>query len=79
LLVVLALLGLAGCKVGASAGSDPGGQTSGGQTDNGAIPANSITGSVTFNGAPLPGATITLFLANSNIVVQTATTDASGN
>jgi hypothetical protein len=79
LLVVLALLGLAGCKVGASAGSDPGGQTSGGQTDNGAIPANSITGSVTFKGAPLPGATITLFLANSNIVVQTATTDASGN
>jgi len=78
LLALGALLGLAGCKVGASAGSDPG-QTSGTQTDNGAIPPNSITGSVTFKGAALSGVTVTLFLTNSNVVAQTTTTDASGS
>ena len=69
------LLALCGCKVGASAGSDP----SHGTTDNGAIPANSITGTVTFNGSPLSGVTVTLFLTNNNVVAQTTTTDASGN
>lgn len=74
LLAFVALLGLTGCKVGASAGSNPGVPT-----DSGAIPANSITGFVTFKGAPLSGVTVTLLLTNSNIVAQTATTDASGS
>jgi len=65
---------VSGCKVGSSAGDAV--VT---QTDNGAIPDNSISGTVTLNGSPLPGAKITLFMANDNTVVQTATTDASGN
>lgn len=73
-LAALALAGLAGCNVGSSAGTDPGS----GQSDNGAIPANSITGTVTFEGSSLPGVTVTLFLTNSNTVAQTATTDAAG-
>jgi len=73
-LVVLMVCAMCGCKVGSSAG-DPVAE----QTDNGAIPDNSITGTVTFQGSPVTGATVTLFLANSNVVAQTATTDASGN
>lgn len=73
--VVLAVvLAICGCKVGSSAGgavTDP--------PDNGAIPNNSITGTVTFNGSPISGAAVTLFLTNSNVVAQTATTDANGN
>jgi len=42
-------------------------------------PTDSISGTVTFKGAPLPGATVTLWLTNSNVVVSTATTDANGN
>ena len=65
---------ISGCKVGSSAG---GAATS--QPDNGVTPDNSIAGTVTFNGSPLAGVTVTLFLTNSNVVAQTATTDASGN
>lgn len=71
---VLAVCVLCGCKVGSS-GGDPAASAA----DNGAIPANSITGTVTFRGNPLAGATVTLFLANSNVIAQTATTDANGN
>ncbi len=42
-------------------------------------PTNTVTGKVTFKGAPLPGATVTLWLTNTNLVVSTATTDAKGN
>jgi hypothetical protein len=42
-------------------------------------PTDSISGTVQFKGAPLPGVTITLWLTNTNSIVQTATTDTSGN
>lgn len=71
---VLAVCVICGCKVGSSAG---GAVVS--QADTGAIPDNSITGTVTFNGAPLAGATVTLFNTNYNVVAATATTDANGN
>ena len=65
---------ICGCKVGSSAGG-----AVASQADNGAVPDNSITGTVTFNGSPLAGAKVTLFNANYNVVTGTATTDASGN
>lgn len=40
---------------------------------------DTISGTVTFNGAPLAGATVTDFLTNSNVIYQVATTDANGN
>jgi Protein of unknown function (DUF1566)/Carboxypeptidase regulatory-like domain len=39
---------------------------------------DAISGTVTFNGAPLAGATVTDFLTNNNVVYQVATTDANG-
>lgn len=75
---VLLLGGLAllsGCSVGSSAGSDP----AAGETDNGAIAANSITGTVTFKGGALAGATVILFDTNNNVIAQEVTTDESGN
>lgn len=42
-------------------------------------PTNTASGTVTFNGAPLASATVTLWLTNSNVVVTTATTDSNGN
>ena len=72
---ILALLAVVGCNVGASAPSDP----SPTQTDNGAVPPNSISGEVAFKGNPLSGVTVTLFLTNNNTVAETTTTDANGN
>jgi Protein of unknown function (DUF1566)/Carboxypeptidase regulatory-like domain len=69
-----ALCGVCGCRVGSSAG-DPGSAP----VDNGAIADNSIAGTVTLQGTPLAGVTVTLFNTNDNAVAQTATTDASGN
>jgi Protein of unknown function (DUF1566) len=40
---------------------------------------DSISGTVTFKGAPVAGATVTDFLTNNNIVFKVATTDANGN
>lgn len=52
----------------------------GGNTNPGQPPATvSISGTVTYKGAPLAGATVTDFLTNSNVVFKTATTDANGN
>ena len=42
-------------------------------------PTATVSGTVTFNGAPLAGATVYAFLTNSNIVYEAATTDANGN
>jgi len=42
-------------------------------------PVDSISGTVTFQGAPLAGATITLWMTNENTVKATAITDASGH
>lgn len=41
-------------------------------------PTDSISGTVTFNGAPLAGATVTLWMTNTNSVTATATTGADG-
>jgi uncharacterized GH25 family protein len=71
---VVVLLVVCGCKVGSSAG-DPASTP----VDNGAIPKNTISGTVTFKGSPLAGVTVTLFDPNDNVVAQTATTDANGN
>jgi hypothetical protein len=43
------------------------------------MPVDSISGTVTFKGAPLAGVTVTLWLTNTNSIEATATTDASGN
>ncbi len=51
-----------------------------GNTNNPPPPApDSVSGTVTFKGAPLAGATVTDFLTNSNVVFKSATTDANGN
>jgi hypothetical protein len=42
-------------------------------------PTDSVSGTVTFKGSPLPGATVTAWIPNTNSIYQTATTDASGN
>lgn len=42
-------------------------------------PTVSISGTVTFKGAPLAGATVTLWITNDNEVTATATTDATGS
>jgi len=57
-----------------------GGGGSGGNT-NPAIPppSTSVSGKVTFQGAPLAGATVVAYSTNSNTVVATALTDASGS
>jgi hypothetical protein len=69
------LVVLSGCSVGSSAGSDP----VSGHANSGAIAANSITGTVTFKGSALAGATVILFDTNNNVIAQEATTDGSGN
>ena len=39
---------------------------------------DTISGTVTFNNAPLAGATVTDFMTNTNTVFKTTTTDATG-
>jgi hypothetical protein len=55
--------------------NDPNGNTNPAQPP----PTDSVTGTVQFKGAPLAGVTVTLWLTNTNSIVQTATTDASGD
>jgi len=56
-----------------------GGSSNFGPTDPPAPnPTNSVSGTVTFKGAPLAGATVTAFLTNTNSIVQVMTTDANG-
>ena len=50
----------------------------GGSGNNPPPAPDTISGTVTFNGAPLAGATVTDFITNTNSVFQTATTDANG-
>lgn len=69
---VSALLGLAGCG-GTSANT-------GGMTDPPApAPTDSVSGTVTYKGAPLAGVIITEWSTNANVVLATATSDANGN
>lgn len=75
LLSIVALGLLSACGGG-------GGGSSGGNT-NPAVPppTNTASGTVSFNGTPLAGATVTAFNTNSNpsTVFATTTTDSSGN
>ena len=71
--LLLAILGLGLLSACGSGGSG------GGPNGDPQLPTDSVSGTVTFKGAPLAGATVTAFLTNSNVVYQTATTDASGN
>jgi hypothetical protein len=65
--------------LGASLLSSCGG-SSGGMTDPGPGPrVASISGTVTFKGSPLPGATVYAWETNTNAVIETATTDANGD
>ncbi len=41
-------------------------------------PTDSVSGTVTFKGAPLAGATVTLWLTNNNVVVSQTNTDSNG-
>lgn len=71
---LLLLIGL-GMLVACTGGS----QHVPGLTDPGTPPpTDSISGAVSFKGAPLTGATVTLWLTNNNSVVSTATSDANG-
>ncbi len=72
----LLLISIGICVLSACGGSglNPG-NTNPGQPP----PTDSVTGSVQFKGAPLAGVAITLWLTNTNTIMQTATTDASGN
>jgi hypothetical protein len=42
-------------------------------------PTDSVSGTVTFKGAPFAGATVTAFDTNTNTIYQTVTTDSNGN
>jgi len=70
--LALALL-VAAC--GGGAGGNSPGNTAPGQPP----PTNSISGTVTLRGVPLPGATVTAYSTNTNTVTGTTTTDANGN
>jgi hypothetical protein len=65
---VLSMVLLSACGGG-------GGETNPGQPP----PTDTVTGTVTFKGAPLPGAQVLLYTCNENYFAQTATTDANGN
>jgi Protein of unknown function (DUF1566)/Carboxypeptidase regulatory-like domain len=58
-----------------------GGSTSGGggNFSSDPPPTDSVSGTVTFKGAPLSGVTVTAFLTNSNVIHAVMTTDANGN
>jgi hypothetical protein len=42
-------------------------------------PTNTVSGTVTYNGTPLSGVAITEWSTNTNVILATTTTDASGN
>ena len=72
-LVAMCLGFLSACGGGGNTSSN--GNTNPGEPP----PTDSIQGAVQFKGAPLAGVTVTLWLTNTNSIVQTTTTDASGN
>jgi len=43
------------------------------------FPNNLVSGVITFQGAPLPGVTVTAFNTNTNTITQVATTDENGS
>jgi hypothetical protein len=76
-LAALCVLGIAmEMMIGCSGGNiGPNGMT----TPATPLPTDSISGTVTFKGAPLAGATVTEWSTNTNQILATTTTDASGN
>ena len=66
---------LAGFLAACGGGGGGGGNT----TPDIPPPTTSLSGTVTYNGAPMPGVTVVAFNTNSNSTYATATTDASGN
>ncbi|MDM4765536.1 DUF1566 domain-containing protein [Pelomonas sp. SE-A7] len=75
------LLMLSACGGGGGGGGASGASSiqAGGNSNNSGPPTNTITGTVSFNGQPLSGVTITAWNTNTNKVFQVTTTDASGN
>jgi hypothetical protein len=72
LTILAAVVSLTACNGGIPNGS--------GLTNPGTPPpTDTVSGTITFKGAPLVGATVTLWLTNINTVISTATTDANGN
>lgn len=55
------------------------GHTNGNTNPGQPLSTNSVTGTITFKGAPLPGAKVILFQTNISTITQTTTTDASGH
>jgi len=75
LLLALISLSILGACSGVSDGNG-----SGSNPPNQPQPSDdSVSGTVTFKGAPLSGATVTNFLTNENRVAHVATTDANGH
>jgi hypothetical protein len=74
--LALAVCGLAMALSSSCGGShqDPGGNTNPGQPP----PTNTITGTLSLKGVPLPGAKVILFQTNISAIVQTAVTGANG-
>ncbi len=69
--LAVALLGVAGCGTTTS--------NSGPTNPVPPLPTDTVSGTVIYNGAPLAGATVTEWSTNTNAVLGTTTTDASGN
>lgn len=70
--VAVSLL-MAACSGGGGGGSGGTGP------NNGAPPTNVLSGTVTFQGAPLAGATVVAYHTNDNTVFASTTTDANGD
>ena len=78
-LAALALLGACGGGSGGGNSDGRSGGASGGNTNGGAPPTNTFAGTITFQGAPLPGVTVVAFNTNTNSTFATTTTDAAGH
>lgn len=67
---------LAACGGGGGGG---GGSNIGIQSGSNSPPTNTASGTVTFKGLPMAGATVVAYNTNTNTVFATASTDANGN
>jgi len=67
---------LAGLALAGGCGSN---RSSGGNADPEPPATASLSGTVTYRGLPMAGATVYVWSTNGNVVVKTTTTDASGN
>lgn len=72
---VLLLIGGLALFSGCGGGTGNGGGSFGGDPP----PTDTVSGTVTFQGAPLAGATVTAFLTNTNTIHQITTTDGNGH